>query len=413
MRKRSSLTRLALTATATGVLALGVPAVALAAATVPVAASQGSADADASAGPSQSQWNQLNQIATTHPVLGVTGSGTVLRLAAGTSAEEKAKVEALIPAGTPTAVRTSRFSDAELGRIQKTVTARDWNSDADKYGVATSYDAATDKVVVYTNAPGSVTKPLSEAYPGAVEVQQSRIEPQNSRFADAQPFWGGAALVGSNHGKCTAGFTVRDRVTRHLYMTTAGHCYGNLTHVYNRRLNDSGGNWVGQVSHRDQSLDIELMQGNTSLSYGTDIFTGGSTSSESHEFVHGTEAPSLGKQVCVSGSVSLNHCGHPITDTHFSICYTGTANCITNGRGFLYDRGGTWPTYDNGRVTEGGDSGAPIFTSDHTGSAAWIVGSHSGLIWRSDGACGCTKPHMIGVNVYEIVRSMRVDVVTK
>jgi hypothetical protein len=155
VRTRNSLIRLALTATATGVLAVGAPAVALAAASQSPAA-----PAAASAEPSQNQWKRLDKVADTHSALGVADSGTVLRLAAGTSAAETAKVRSLLPTDTGTAVRTSRFSENSLSGIQKTVMARAWHRDADKYGVATSYDATTDKVTVLTDAPASVTASL-------------------------------------------------------------------------------------------------------------------------------------------------------------------------------------------------------------------------------------------------------------
>ncbi|MDO0933904.1 hypothetical protein QQY66_20260 [Streptomyces sp. DG2A-72] len=418
MRTRNSLIRLALTATVTGVLAVGAPAVALAAATGPAAVSAGSAtSAETSVEPSQNQWKQLNKIADTHSALGVADSGTVLRLAAGTSAAEKTKVQSLLPSDTVTTVRTSQFSKGALDKIQKTVTSRAWSSDADKYGVATSYDAKTDKVTVLTDAPASVTKSLRSAYPGAVDVQQARLEPQTGRFADAQPFWGGAALIGTlgtQAFKCTAGFAVRQRATGHLYMTTAGHCFSNLTHVYSRRENDSFGNWVGQVTRRDRNIDTELLSGNTAHPYDGFMFTGGTASSRSSMFVHGTEAPEHGRRVCVSGSVSFNHCGHPISNTRYSICYSGGSDCIRDGKGFLYDRGGTnWPRYDNGKVTKGGDSGAPIYTTDDTESGAWIVGGHSGVTWLAGGPCHCSTEYMVGVNIEAIRQDLGVEVVTR
>ncbi|WLW54401.1 hypothetical protein [Streptomyces sp. YU58] len=412
MRRRNSLIRLALTATATGVLAVGAPVVALAAATQSQAAS-----ADVSTEPTDSQWKQLNHIATTHSALGVADSGTVLRLAAGTSAAEQAKVRAQLPTDTRTAVRTSRFSEKSLSTIQKTVMGRAWNGDADKYGVATSYDAETDKVTVLTDAPASVTNSLRDAHPGAVEVQRARLEPQATRFADAQPFWAGTALVGTDNGgsyKCTAGFAVKQRATGHLYMTTAGHCFSNLTHVYNRRYDGSFGNWVGQVTRRDQNIDTELMSTNTARPYDSYMFTGGTATSRSTMFVHGTEVPENGTRVCVSGSVSFNHCGHPISDSRYSICYSGGANCIRDGKGFLYDQGGTnYPRYDNGELTQGGDSGAPIYTTDDTESGAWIVGGHSGLIWRGGGPCHCTTPHMVGVSIAAIRQDLGVEVLIR
>ncbi|MET7653545.1 MULTISPECIES: hypothetical protein [unclassified Streptomyces] len=376
-----------------------------------------SASPSASAEPSQSQWTQLNKIAQAHDALGLTNTRTVLRLPAGTSAAEQAKVEAQLPDSKRRAVRTSQFSKDALGKIQKTVTARTWNNDAAEYSLATSYDATTDKVAVYTDAPSSVTNSLRSIYPGAVDIQHARLEPQQSRFADAQPFWAGAALIGTegtDASGCTAGFAVTQRATGHLYMTTAGHCYSNLTHVYSRGQNGGFGNWVGQVTKRDQNIDTELMSGNTAKPYDSFMFTGGTAGSGASMFVHGTELPDIGTKVCVSGSVSFNHCGHPISNASYSICYSGGVNCIRDGKGFLYNEGGTnYPAYDNGKLTQPGDSGAPIYTTDDTEAGAWIVGGHSGLIWQAGGPCHCSTPHMVGVNVAAITQDLGVSVLTR
>ncbi|MET7572020.1 hypothetical protein ABZT04_26475 [Streptomyces sp. NPDC005492] len=408
--KRLALALVGTLAVATATLTVSAPAWA--------GSSSAQTSASASAELSQHDWNQLAKLQATHSVLGVADTGTVLRLPAGTSAGEKAKVTAQLPADAHTVVQASRFSKSTLDQIQKTVTARDWTSDADKYSVSTTYDAKTDKVTISTDAPASVTRSLSKKYPGALEIQQARLEPQTSRFADAQPFWGGAALIGTESAgasSCTAGFAVKDRTTHHVYMTTAGHCYGALTHVYSRGQNNNFGNWIGQVNRRNQDIDTELIYNSFSDSaYDSFIFTGGLAGSGATHFVHGEEGPSVGKKVCVSGSVSFNHCGHSISNSSYSICYSGGTNCIKNGQGFLYEKGGTnFPYYNNGRLTQGGDSGAPIYTSDGTESAAWIVGGHSGLIWTSSGACSCSVPHMVGVSVYAIVRHMGVDVITR
>ncbi|MCI3273509.1 S1 family peptidase [Streptomyces cylindrosporus] len=398
---------------------VGTLAVARATLTVSTPAWAGSSATQASASTelSQHDWTQLGKIQAQHSVLGIADTGAVLRLPAGASAGEKAKVEAQLPADAHTVVRTSRFSQSQLDRIQKTATARDWNSDADKYGLATTYDATTDKVIINTDAPASVTRALAEKYPGALEVRQARLESQRTRFGDAQPFWGGDALIGSEGSgaaSCTAGFAVKQKATGHLYMTTAGHCYGLNTHVYSRGQNNGWGNWVGQVTRRNRDIDTELIQNTlTSAGYDSFIFTGGLASSGATHFVHGTESPSVSRKVCVSGSVSFNHCGHPISNTSYSICYSGGIDCIKNGQGFLYDRGGTYPTYNNGKLTQGGDSGAPIYTTDDTDSAAWIVGGHSGLIYTSSGACSCSVPHMVGVSEYAIVNNLGVSVLTR
>lgn len=400
-RRRLTLALIGTLAAVTAPLSVSAPAWASSAPATPAAA--------AAAKPTQAQWNQLGKIERNSAVLGVADTGQVLRLSADASAATKSKIEAQLSANTATTVRTSRFTQSEVNRLREAVTGRKWNPDADKYSVAAGYDAATDKLKVLTDAPASATNSLRSAYPGAVEIEQARLEPEANRFWDAQPFWAGTALIGGvgggNSAICTAGFGVRDRTTGHVYMTTAAHCYPNLTHVYNRRTDGSFGNWVGQVTRRQGDIDTELMATDTSNPYDSFMFTGDSLTSASSMFVHGVEWPSEGLQVCVSGSVSLNHCGHPITQEGYSISYGGGIG-INNGKGFLYDQG-------SGRLTQGGDSGGPIYTSDQTDSAAFIVGGHSGLVYTADSECSCGVPHMIGVNVYAITSSLGVDVLTR
>lgn len=359
------------------------------------------------------QLKQIGDVATAHSALGVADSGAVLSLPASTSATDLAEVEGQLPAGTHTAVRISRFSKGELDQIQNAVMERKWNSEADKYGVSASYDPELDKVVLATDAPASVTDSLRSTYPGAVEVAQARLEPQVGRFFDAQAFFGGLALT-NGAGGCTAGFAVKDRLTGNRYMTTANHCYSNMTHVYNRRVDGSNGAWAGQVNRRSWMIDTELLYAGSGSTYGSGLWIGGDSTSRAAAFVHGTEQPALGRKVCVSGSVSFNHCGHKISQLNFNICYSD-GSCIKDGKGFVYDEGGTnWPNFDNGKITMGGDSGAPIYSRDDTESAAWIVGGHSGIQWRNDnGPCHCAKPHMIGVSVGAITHDLGVDVITR
>ena len=361
----------------------------------------------------QSQWGQhLDKIAASSSVLGVADNGSVVRLPAGASASEQARIKAELPASARTAVTTSRFTKATLDRIQQTAMKRDWNKDADKYGLVTSYDAQSDKVALYTDAPASVTQSLRTAYPGDLDVHPARVEAQFYRFGDVAPFWGGGALTGSG-GKCTAGFTVQDRATDHLYMLTAGHCYNNLVHVYSRNFDDSAGNEVGQVTRRDTTMDTEALY-KSAVSYGTDLFVGGTSTSQTHIWVQGVEDGAIGTKVCVSGATSFNHCGHPISNLTTNICYGGTNSCIEKEKGFTFEQGGTnWPNYDNGQLTQPGDSGAPIYTTDHTDSAAWIVGLNSGAYWTADDPCRCSVQHMVGVKIDSIEKGLNVEVVAR
>ncbi|WP_328842705.1 hypothetical protein [Streptomyces sp. NBC_00258] len=358
--------------------------------------------------PSQAQWKQLGKAADAHSALGVFGdSDPVLTLPADTSAGEKTKVEAAIPSGMNVAVKTSKFTREKLEKIQKTVTARKWHSDADTYSVGVQYDGRKDKVVVDTDAPASATESLRNAYPGAIEVRSARFEPQAGiRFNSWSPFYGGIALISPGKGGCTAGFAVRSRLSGNEYMLTAAHCYDTSAQVYNRRTDWSNGQWVGTVVARWTTFDTETLLGPVYDSY---IHTGGyDTSSQTH-FVHGTAWVASNLKVCVSGAATYNHCGHPISNTSYSVCWSGTTVCISDGRGFLYDRGGTnWPSYNNGNRTEVGDSGAPIYTTDQTNSAAWIVGMHAGIVWSD-----CCTPHMVGVNWNKISSTTDLSLMTR
>ncbi|MFJ9565092.1 hypothetical protein ACIRQQ_34285 [Streptomyces fuscichromogenes] len=358
--------------------------------------------------PSQTQWNKLNTVATSNNALGVfdgtDASHPVLVLPSGTSAGEKTKVGGEIPAGVDATVRTSRFTKDKLDQVQKAVTARKWSAEARTYGVSVAYDGQTDQVEVDTDAPASAQEALRKAYPGEVEVHSARLEPTSDRFDDATPFYGADALTGYN-ATCTAGFSVKTP-NNVVYMVTAAHCYGWNVNIYNRKLNDTAGAYFGKVYFRDTTHDAELIGGST---YGYWLQTGGYASSTSQMFVHGKDSVVQGKQVCLSGSLTFNHCGHPISQTSISMCYASIQICIQNGAGFHFDRGGTnAPFFNNGTWAQPGDSGGPVYTHDNTGSAAFIVGILSGRELDTSGVVH----HMLGVKVDAILSHFGVSVHT-
>jgi len=109
-----------------------------------------------------------------------------------------------------------------------------------------------------------------------------------------------------------------------------------------------------------------------------------------------------------TGRSSFNHCGHPISNGQFNICWPGTDVCISNNAGFVFEKGGTnFPRYNNGQETKPGDSGAPIYVMDHTDTAAYIVGSNAGAYWDC-----CGTIHMVGVNLDYILASFNADLIT-
>ncbi|MFM9611830.1 chymotrypsin family serine protease [Streptomyces niveiscabiei] len=355
---------------------------------------------------------QLDKVAKDHAALGVFGDpgAPILVLPAGTSADEQAQATAQVPADAHATVRTSQFTQADLDSLGRTVTDRQWAPDAGTYAVSTEYDALSDKLRVRSDASESALQQLNDAHPGQLETSQSRMEPQNTRFADWSPFWGGNALIGATGGgQCTGGVAVKDYPGGDKLLTSA-HCYGWWVNVYNR--NYSGGansnSYVGKVYKRNTDVDAEELSG---TDYAPIIYTGGSQISGSHVRVFGKQPVYFGLQVCVSGAVSLNHCGHPISNGQFNICWSGTDVCIKNNSGFVFEKGGTnFPNYNNGLETKPGDSGAPIYITDRSGIAAYIVGVNAGAIW--DNCCGRRTIHMVGVKLDDILAKFGSELIT-
>ncbi|MGW1783665.1 hypothetical protein ACWCQQ_31715 [Streptomyces sp. NPDC002143] len=386
---------------------------ALAAVALPLAVPASSWASDASAAPvaaastanepSQAQWKVLNAASVSHHALGVfggDGSRPVLRLPAGASASEKAKALADAPEGIGVTVKTSRFTANEVNQIQETVLDAKWNKDAAKYGLGASYDGETDQVVVNTDAPKSVTASLTKTYGDKVEVLQSRFEQQFTRFDDTVAYYGGDSVDSDhNRGPCTTGFKVH--VANTYYVTTAGHCYNYNENIYNASQNGVHGEWIGRISHTDPDLDVIGISGGT---YSTRIWSGGTANSTSNLQITGLGGMWKGEKVCVSGRTTFNHCGHPINAMNYGFNWTdhnGQSHHTNSWDGFTYDRGGTnAPNYNNGTLTQSGDSGAPIYVASST-STAVAIGSHSGIVsWfvpLGNGGCGCTEYRMYGV----------------
>ncbi|MFC4508071.1 MULTISPECIES: hypothetical protein [Streptomyces] len=380
-----------------GVAALTAPLVA------PTASWAGETKSAASADkPSQAQWKQLGEVGKKHSALGVFGAednaDPVLMLPEGASAGEKSKALADIPAEirTKVKVKVSRFKGKEVDTIQKDVMGAKWNKNAGRYGLGAFYDGETDKVIVNSDAPDSVTASLKGRYGDKVEVVRSRFEQQISRFNDLPQFYGGDSIHTDSWGACTSGFKVH--VTNPEtgqavdMMTTAGHCY-NLNELVRGGTNNNMG-WVKRFGE----ADLEAFVG---YQYSARFWTGGTASSTASLVTHSLSGMYNGLHVCVSGQTSFNHCGHPITNNNYAFNWTdhnGHQHHTNSWDGFTYGRGGTnYPRYDNGPITQGGDSGAPIYVPSGSGTAA-ATGTHSGIVsWNCDACSGHTEYRMYGV----------------
>ncbi|NEA99024.1 hypothetical protein [Streptomyces sp. SID13726] len=352
--------------------------------------------------PSQEQLKELDRVARSHSALGVFGdahSKPVLMLPAGTPAAERAKVRAEIPAGMQVTVKVSKFTHKKLDQVQKTVLARKWNKDAHTFGIGAAYDGAKDKVVVNLEAPKSAAGSLQRVDADGVEVQPGRFTPDNTRFTDYNPFYGGGAIDGDS--LCTAGFAVKDKASGHKYMVTAAHC-----NYWNKSVHTPTGKPYGNVSRVIQSIDAETIGGQD---YTGSIWTGGTHDSSSKEWVSGyTDWMYWGRKLCVSGRTTYNHCGHPVSYSAYGFCYSwfGTDFCVDQTDAFLMDRGGTDECSCNGNFTQPGDSGAPVFETNPNYDSATIAGIHHGAVWGYNGA-----NRMVNIRAWSILRAFNADII--
>ena len=195
--------------------------------------------------------------------------------------------------GAKARVERRGIAKATVDTIQDRVSKRAWSPAAKHYNYASWLDLKTGKMVLKTNAPASVTAPLTKDYPGVIDRQVDTIRDTFSRFADIPPFWGGSSIK-SGGSLCSSGFVVQKGGQR--FLTTAGHCFPLGANVLT-----AGGNLsVGTVVQKGplQSSDMALIGGK---SYGSAIFVGAANSSAG-KHVSGAGDPVVGfTQYCRSG----------------------------------------------------------------------------------------------------------------
>ncbi|MEV5957532.1 hypothetical protein AB0M11_27830 [Streptomyces sp. NPDC051987] len=360
---------------------------------------------------SQQQYQDLNDVVQKYHPLGVytadDGSLTMVALPADTPPADENQLESEFPAGMDN-VRgyISQFTQADLDQLVNTVSAKQWNADADQYTVGVSYDAKQDEVLVNTDAPDSVTQSLLDAYPDKIEVEQNRFEETANRFDSGSPYYGGMATLNtSDNSQCTSGVAVQNVWTGQRSLVTAGHCGNDGDRFVNRHTDNGWGSFVGTVRGVIKELDAEELRGSQ---FRGRIWTGGTTYSQSTKDVQSVQQVFPGLQVCVSGSVSMNHCGHPVTNTNYTFTPRSTRGTwISGGNGFTFDQGGR--VVGNGWIPGGftvpGDSGAPVYTQDGT---AHIAGINSARLWNTHN-CGCWT--MVGVKMGPILQAEDADLV--
>ena len=249
------------------------------------------------------------------------------------------------------------ITKATVDTIQDRVGKRAWSPAAKNYNYASWLDLKTGKIVLKTNAPASVTAPLTNDYPGVIDQQADTIRDNFSRRADVPSFWGGSSIK-SGGSVCSSGFVVQKGGQR--FLTTAGHCFPVGANV----LTTDGNLSVGSVVQRGpflpwpfQSFDMELIGGK---SYGSSIFVGG-TNSSSGKHVSGAGDPVVGfTQYCRSGQTSGEQCGQTVQSVNAQVCtQTGCKSPVISY---------------TGPVSQPGDSGAPFYVYSVDGANVFIRG---------------------------------------
>ena len=254
--------------------------------------------------------------------------------------------------GAKARVERRGIAKATVDTIQDRVSKRAWSPAAKHYNYASWLDLKTGKMVLKTNAPASVTAPLTKDYPGVIDRQVDTIRDTFSRFADIPPFWGGSSIK-SGGSLCSSGFVVQKGGQR--FLTTAGHCFPLGANVLT-----AGGNLsVGTVVQKGplQSSDMALIGGK---SYGSAIFVGAANSSAG-KHVSGAGDPVVGfTQYCRSGHATGEQCGQTVQSVNALVCtQTGCKGPLISYTGSL---------------SQPGDSGAPFYAYSVNGANVFIRG---------------------------------------
>jgi hypothetical protein len=262
----------------------------------------------------------------------------------------EAEVEKLV-AG-PARLERRDIAKKTADAIREQIAGREFSPEAEKFSYASHLDLETGNVVLQTDAPASVTDPLTKEFAGVIELREAKpVQDLFHRRDDIAPFWGGASIQ-SGGGTCTAGFAVR-KPSGQRFLTTAGHCYAIGANVRTpmSRL-------VGSVTERGtlnswwffDNRDMELIGGQ---SYAGRVYVGGTTSSSSKAVVGAGDPVAGVTGYCASGQTTGEQCNQTVQSTGAIVC-TQT--------------GCKWPVIEyTGGPSQPGDSGAPFYLPGASG----------------------------------------------
>ncbi|MGH8874836.1 MAG: hypothetical protein ACRDVM_06235 [Acidimicrobiia bacterium] len=184
-----------------------------------------------------------------------------------------------------------------------------------------------------------------------------------SRLADGSPHYGGAWIKGDGTlGACTSGFAVDKDGGR--WMVTAAHC--NNLHKLNLRWESGNNLYYGITKVHNMEADAELI-GSSVETYARIIHV--DPCCPSTRLVTAKGDGLVGASVCTSGATTRALCGFEVTHYQsWPICYSGY--CYRQSRAVRPD----------GKLTEQGDSGGPVYQRNGTDTAKinGMITAHGG-----------------------------------
>lgn len=232
--------------------------------------------------------------------------------------------------------------------------------------IAHMYDFDLDSGVIdfYLEAASIGNRPVGNVSPKDPGI---RVHVVDSVLENTATFIGGQRVVGNEN--CTSGFTVVNNATpSQRGVITAAHC--TLTNTQGATIN--GVSFSSPVSRLYSGNNDQMWFTANGHTWTNTINTG--QSSPSTIPVNGAFSPGVGQILCKFGLTTRQTCGEVISTTATVV---DTRNNTT----------GTWHlarSLDGGVMTEGGDSGGPVFGSG--GAALGIVKGRGGVgsVYRND-----------------------------
>jgi len=232
-------------------------------------------------------------------------------------------------------------------------------------------DIRTGEVVIYTSQTEVQQVGMKFGVPIRIVGGSGGLEVQLTRFADAKPYSGGAALVTSKSMLstnplilCTMGFTWKKNQTGELMGGTAGHCYyeANVSTWYN------GGNMVGTRAFYNNPSDGMLLRSSPTGGFAANMWVGESNSNKPRLKVKATYVSGVDGAVARSGARTGQTTPATTVQTVGATApHSHVANVIFTPITVTWDQ-----------TCASGDSGAPWFSTFASDGQAKAHGQHLG-----------------------------------